>query len=52
MWDAATKVYHGDDERQLVYTIASRAMHQLTIFAVQELTPLLANVADNLYEMR
>ncbi|NEZ88677.1 RNA polymerase recycling motor HelD [Weissella paramesenteroides] len=52
MWDAATKVYHGDDERQLVYTIASRAMHQLTIFAVQELTPLLADVADNLYEMR
>lgn len=52
MWDAATKVYHGDGERQLVYTIASRAMHQLTIFAVQELTPLLANVADNLYEMR
>lgn len=52
MWDAATKVYHRDDERQLVYTIASRAMHQLTIFAVQELTPLLANVADNLYEMR
>jgi DNA helicase-2/ATP-dependent DNA helicase PcrA len=52
MWDAAAKVYHGDDERQLVYTIASRAMHQLTIFAVQELTPLLANVADNLYEMR
>lgn len=52
MWNAAAKVYHGDDERQLVYTIASRAMHQLTIFAVQELTPLLANVADNLYEMR
>ena len=52
MWNASPKVYHGDDERQLVYTIASRAMHQLTIFAVQELTPLLANVADNLYEMR
>ena len=52
MWDASTKVYNGDDERQLVYTIASRAMHQLTIFAVQELTPLLAGVSDDLYEKR
>jgi DNA helicase-2/ATP-dependent DNA helicase PcrA len=52
MWDASANVYHGDDERQLVYTIASRAMHQLTVFAVEKLTPLLAGVADDLYEKR
>ncbi|MGL5746919.1 MAG: RNA polymerase recycling motor HelD, partial [Weissella cibaria] len=50
MWDASEGVYHGDDERQLVYTIASRAMHQLTVLAVTSLTPLLAEVDDRLYE--
>ncbi|TYC48108.1 ATP-dependent DNA helicase [Weissella muntiaci] len=49
MWDASAETYHGDDERQLVYTIASRAMHQLTIFAVGELSPLLAAVPQDLY---
>ncbi|MGO3468683.1 MAG: RNA polymerase recycling motor HelD [Weissella hellenica] len=52
IWDASANVYHGDDERQLVYTIASRAMHQLTVFAVEKLTPLLAGVATDLYEKR
>ena len=51
MWDASEGVYHGDDERQLVYTIASRAMHQLTVLAINKLTPLLANVDSQLYEM-
>ena len=50
MWDASEGVYHGDDERQLVYTIASRAMHQLTVLAVTSLTPLLAEVDERLYE--
>jgi len=52
MWDASAGVYEGDDERQLVYTIASRAMHQLTVLALNELTPLLANVDTSLYEKR
>ena len=51
MWDASEGVYHGDDERQLVYTIASRAMHQLTVLAINKLTSLLANVDSQLYEM-
>ena len=51
MWDTSGRVYHGDDERQLVYTIASRAMHQLTVLAINKLTPLLANVDSQLYEM-
>ena len=50
MWDASAETYHGDDERQLVYTIASRAMHQLTIFAIGTLSPLLAQVPSDLYE--
>ncbi|GAK30484.1 ATP-dependent DNA helicase [Weissella oryzae SG25] len=49
MWDASAQNYHGDDERQLVYTIASRAMHQLTVLAKQTLSPLLAAVPAELY---
>ncbi|MDR3240980.1 MAG: AAA family ATPase [Lactobacillaceae bacterium] len=48
MWNAAKNIYNGDNERQLVYTIASRAMHQLTILAEKELSPLL-DVAPELY---
>lgn len=50
MWDASAANYHDEDERQLVYTIASRAMHRLTILAVGELSPLLT-VADKLYQV-
>lgn len=49
MWNASAQNYHGDDERQLVYTIASRAMHQLTVLAKQTLSPLLAAVPAELY---
>ncbi|MDR3191050.1 MAG: AAA family ATPase [Lactobacillaceae bacterium] len=48
MWDASAKNYQGDDERQLVYTITSRAMHQLTVIARDTLTPLL-DVDKKLY---
>ena len=49
MWDASDKVYTQDDERQLVYTIASRAMHRLTVLALNKLTPLLDRVDSSLY---
>lgn len=49
MWDASDEVYTQDDERQLVYTIASRAMHRLTVLALNKLTPLLDRVDPSLY---
>ncbi|SUP59406.1 Helicase IV [Weissella viridescens] len=49
MWDANAEKYHAEDERQLVYTIASRAMHQLTVLADQKLSPLLSNIDESLY---
>ncbi|WP_295729417.1 RNA polymerase recycling motor HelD [uncultured Limosilactobacillus sp.] len=49
VWDANDQKYVADDERQLLYTIASRAMHALTITAVQHLTPLLKRVNPALY---
>ncbi|RRG17916.1 ATP-dependent DNA helicase [Weissella viridescens] len=49
MWDANAENYHAEDERQLVYTIASRAMHQLTVLADQTLSPLLSDIDESLY---
>lgn len=48
-YDMSAQNYPGAEERQLIYTIASRAMHTLTILAKNELSPLLANVAPTLY---
>ena len=52
MWDASAANYQDDNERQLVYTIASRAMHQLTILNQGELSPILAGIDASLYEMK
>lgn len=51
MWNADQKNYHDESERQLVYTICSRAMHQLDILAIKELSPLFATVDKNLYHL-
>ncbi|MFD1466510.1 RNA polymerase recycling motor HelD [Lapidilactobacillus mulanensis] len=50
LWNLSADNYADEDERQLVYTIASRAMHRLTMLAENELTPILANVPAQLYE--
>lgn len=47
MWNATAGEFH-DQDRQLLYTITSRAMHRLTIMANQELDPLIAAVPKNL----
>lgn len=47
----ANKANFGDDrERELLYTICSRAMHRLSIMVDGELSPLLAQVPQDLYE--
>ncbi|MFD1418867.1 RNA polymerase recycling motor HelD [Companilactobacillus keshanensis] len=48
MWDASEKKFD-EDEQQLVYTIASRAMHKLTITAIGELSELLQRVPEKYY---
>lgn len=49
VWDANPAKYHGDNDRQLVYTICSRAMHHLTITAVQQVTPLIGDLPAKLF---
>ena len=41
MWDASKAAYHEEDETQLVYTIASRAMYKLDLVYAGEKSPLL-----------
>lgn len=51
MWNANRENYHEEDERQLVYTICSRAMHRLDITVAGEMSPLFAGVPKELYEV-
>jgi len=50
MWDASKDKFD-EDEQQLVYTIASRAMHKLTITSIGELSQLLQRVPEEFYEI-
>lgn len=52
MWGASKINYHEEDERQLVYTICSRAMHRLTVYAEKELSPLFDHVSKSLYSLK
>lgn len=52
VWNANREKYKGDSERQLLYTICSRAMHALSIVAVGKPTELLDQVDPSLYKKR
>ena len=49
LWELSAANYPDEDDRQLVYTLASRAMHRLTMLATNQLTPLLDIVPEKLY---
>ena len=51
VWNANDQQYHGDDERQLLYTICSRAMHALTLTVTGQPTSLLAGVPKDEYQL-
>lgn len=51
VWNANQENYQREDERQLLYTICSRAMHELTLVAVGSLSLLLARVNHALYTL-
>ncbi|WP_268912545.1 RNA polymerase recycling motor HelD [Lentilactobacillus sp. SPB1-3] len=52
MWNASKENYADEDDRQLVYTICTRAMHRLTIISVGELSPLFDKVDPSLYQLQ
>lgn len=51
MWDASTACYPDESDRQLVYTICTRAMHRLTVVAVKSLSPIFETVPQDEYEL-
>ncbi|KRO01247.1 superfamily I DNA RNA helicase [Levilactobacillus paucivorans] len=50
VWQASASRYAAEDERQLLYTICSRAMHRLSLIAVAERSPLVAGIPEDEYE--
>lgn len=52
VWDANQAKYQGDAERQLVYTICSRAMHALTVTSVGPVTDLIGQIPGELYQTK
>ncbi|MFC6205896.1 RNA polymerase recycling motor HelD [Levilactobacillus tongjiangensis] len=51
VWQASKSRYAAEDERQLLYTICSRAMHRLTVIGIDELSPLLSDVPESEFEL-
>lgn len=51
VWDANDHKYHGDGERQLLYTICSRAMHALTITSIGQHSELFDGIPQDEYEL-
>ena len=51
MWDASAANYHDEADRQLVYTICSRAMHRLMITVTGTPSPLFNRVDPSLYKV-
>jgi DNA helicase II / ATP-dependent DNA helicase PcrA len=43
--------YKNESERKLFYTVCTRAMHRLHMFITNDLSPLMRNVAEKLYEV-
>jgi DNA helicase-2/ATP-dependent DNA helicase PcrA len=50
LYNASEKVYADENHRRLFYTACTRAMHELHLFSVGKLTPLLTGVDPSTYE--
>jgi DNA helicase II / ATP-dependent DNA helicase PcrA len=51
MFNGDERHFNDDADRQLVYTICTRAMHELTIIAEQQLSHLFDTVPKELYDL-
>ncbi|WP_062353890.1 RNA polymerase recycling motor HelD [Bacillus kwashiorkori] len=51
IYNCANDVYKDEDERKLFYTACTRAMHELHLYSVGDYTHLLANVAEDKYQL-
>nr|WP_282570649.1 RNA polymerase recycling motor HelD [Fructobacillus parabroussonetiae] len=51
VWQADAAHYQHDDVRRLLYTVTSRAMHRLTLIGAGQLSPMIAALPKNLYQL-
>src|SRR5690606_1041757 len=49
VYNVSRHVYGSEFERKLLYTVCTRAMHELHRYAIGELSPFLANINPELY---
>lgn len=51
MLDASRHNYANDEDRQLAYTICTRAMHRLNVISIHDLSPLFNAIPKQLYQL-
>ncbi|BDR55667.1 DNA helicase [Xylocopilactobacillus apis] len=51
-YDVSKNTFNEEYERNLLYTVCSRAMHELNIIAIGEVSPLLDKVSGDLYQLQ
>ena len=52
VYNCSEKVYKYEDERFLLYTVCTRAMHELQLFTIGKESPLLKIVSQMIYTMK
>jgi DNA helicase-2/ATP-dependent DNA helicase PcrA len=52
VWDAGEGNYRNEEERKLLYTICTRALHKLVVYYTGKLSPLLSHIDPDLYSLR
>lgn len=51
VYDASSRTYSRESERKLFYTVCTRAMHRLRLYAIGEMTPYMQGLDTDLYEV-
>ncbi|MCG8639664.1 MAG: AAA family ATPase, partial [Desulfobacterales bacterium] len=51
IYEASSVNYHRENERNLFYTICTRALHKLYIYYTNSLSPFIADIPETLYEI-
>lgn len=52
IYNASTKQYGKESDRKLLYTACTRAMHELHIYSLQEISPFITSVSPDTYELQ